>query len=302
MKGLNKMKQALTLFALLASLSIHASITIGAYNIRNFDYDERYRIRTDKPQLSEMLKNLKVDVLSVEEVVNKAEFELFITTNLPGYKVAISECGGAHGQHLGFIYNSASVDMLSFNEDLSISEPGQAGGCNSGSRPLGIGLFQIKSNKQKFYGMTAHLKSGSDPESVKKRSKQFEIIKKIVKELKAKTGVQDFYIAGDMNTTEYISRGIDYKLFTKLVSDLGMYDLAQDLACSAYWWGGTDDGIEEPSLLDHVIITPGLRKTSNKAESQAHCKKVSCRKASLAELGVSYESVSDHCPITATIQ
>ena len=179
------MKQALTLLALLASLSIQASITIGAYNIRNFDYDERYRIRTDKPQLSVMLKNLKVDVLSVEEVVNKAEFELFITTNLPGYKVAISECGGVHGQHLGFIYNSASVDMLSFNEDLAISEPGQAGGCNSGSRPLAIGLFQIKSNKQKFYGMTAHLKSGSDPESVNKRSMQFDIIKKIVKELKA---------------------------------------------------------------------------------------------------------------------
>ena len=78
MKGLNKMKQALTLLALLASLSIQASITIGAYNIRNFDYDERYRIRTDKPQLSVMLKNLKVDVLSVEEVVNKAEFELFM--------------------------------------------------------------------------------------------------------------------------------------------------------------------------------------------------------------------------------
>lgn len=296
------MKSALTLLALLGSLSVHAAITIGAYNIRNFDYDERYRIRTNKPELATMLKNLKADVLSVEEINNKEEFELFITTQLPGYKVAISECGGAHAQRLGFIYNTATVNLLSFNEDLSISEPGQAGGCDSGSRPLAIGLFQIKSSNQKFYGMTAHLKSGSDPESVSKRTKQYEILKKVVKELKLKTGVQDFYIAGDMNTTEYISRGTDYKLFTKLVSDLGMFDLAQDIACSAYWWGGTDDGIEEPSLLDHVIITPGLRKTSNKAEAQGHCKKVSCRKASLEELGVSYETVSDHCPITATIQ
>jgi endonuclease/exonuclease/phosphatase family metal-dependent hydrolase len=296
------MKFALTFLALLASLSIQAAITIGAYNIRNFDYDERYRIRTNKPELASMLKNLKTDVLSVEEINNKEEFEIFITTQMPGYKVAISECGGAHGQHLGFIYNTASVNLLSFNEDLTISDPGQAGGCNSGSRPLAIGLFQIKSSNQKFYGMTAHLKSGSDPESIKKRSKQYEIIKNVVKELKLKTGVQDYFIAGDLNTTDYLSRGSDYKLFTKLVSDLGMFDLAQDLACSAYWWGGTDDGVEEPSLLDHVVVTPGLRKTSNKAEAQGHCKKVSCRRASLEELGIGYETVSDHCPITATIQ
>lgn len=294
------MKSALIFLTLLASLSTHAAFTIGTYNIRNFDYDERYRIRTNKAELSVMLKSMKVDVLSVEEINNKVEFETFITTKLPGYKVAISECGGAHGQRLGFIYNSATVDMLSFNEDLTIS--GEDGGCNSGSRPLGIGLFQIKSSKQKFYGMTAHLKSGSAPESIAKRTKQYEIIKNTVKELKAKTGVQDFFIAGDMNTTSYNSRGIDYKLFTKLVSDLGMFDLVQDLACSAYWWGGTDDGIEEPSLLDHVVLTPGLRKTSNMGTVQGHCKKVSCRKASLAELGVSYETVSDHCPVTAIIQ
>jgi hypothetical protein len=281
---------------------LKASVTIGAYNIRNFDYDERYRIRTNKIELSNILKNLNADVLSVEEVVNKAEFSNFINTKMAGFKDAISECGGAHGQHLGFIYNTNTIEMLSFNEDLSISEPGEAGGCNSGSRPLAIGLFQIKSSKQKFYGLTTHLKSGSDPESVEKRTKQFQILKNIIRDLKAKTGIADFYFAGDLNTTEYLSRGTDYKLLTKLVSDLGMIDLAQNLGCSAYWWGGTDDGIEDPSLLDHIVVTPGLRKNSNQAQASGHCKKVSCRQASLKELGVSYESVSDHCPITATIQ
>ena len=296
------MKVVLLMATLLSSLSVQAAITIGAYNIRNFDYDERYRIRTNKSELSTILKNLKADVLSVEEVVNKVEFATFITSKLPGYKVAISECGGAHGQHLGFIYNSATIDLLSFNEDLSISEPGQAGGCNSGSRPLAIGLFQIKATKQKFYGLTAHLKSGSQSDSILKREKQYQIIKKTVKELKSKTGVSDFYIAGDLNTTEYINRGVDYNMLTKVVSELGMVDLSQNLGCSAYWWGGTDDGKEEPSLLDHLIVTPGLRKNSNEALLHAHCKKVSCRQATLQELGISYESVSDHCPMTATIQ
>jgi endonuclease/exonuclease/phosphatase family metal-dependent hydrolase len=296
------MKVVLLMATLLSSLSVQAAITIGAYNIRNFDYDERYRIRTNKSELSTILKNLKADVLSVEEVVNKVEFASFITSKLPGYKVAISECGGAHGQHLGFIYNSATIDLLSFNEDLSISDPGQAGGCNSGSRPLAIGLFQIKTTKQKFYGLTAHLKSGSRSDSILKREKQYQIIKNTVKELKSKTGVSDFFIAGDLNTTEYINRGVDYKMLTKVVSELGMVDLSQNLGCSAYWWGGTDDGKEDPSLLDHIIVTPGLRKNSNEALLHAHCKKVSCRQATLQELGISYESVSDHCPMTATIQ
>ncbi len=296
------MKNTLAALALLSSLTAHAAFTIGAYNIRNFDYDERYRIRTNKPELAKTLKSLNADVLSVEEVVNRPEFSSFISSNLPTYKVAVSECGGAHGQHLGFIYNSSTVDLLSFNEDLSMSEPGQAGGCNSGSRPLAIGLFQVKATKQKFYGFTVHLKSGNDPESSNKRLKQFEILKKTVKELKAKTAVADFYIAGDMNTTEYLSRGNDYKVLTKVVGELGMVDLAQNLACSAYWWGGTDDGREDPSLLDHILVTPSLRKNSNQAQAQAHCKKVSCRQASLEELGISYESVSDHCPITVTVQ
>lgn len=296
------MKYALTFLALLASLSAHAALTIGAYNIRNFDYDERYRIRTNKVELAPMLINLKADVLSVEEINNTVEFASFIQSKIPGYKAMTSECGGEHGQHLGFIYNTNTVEMLSFNEDLTIADPGNVGGCNSGSRPMAIALFKVKATGQKFYGMTVHLKSGSQAESLNKRQKQFEIIKKIIGELKSKTGIQDFYFAGDMNTTEYLSRGTDYKMFTKVVKDLGMVDLAANLGCSAYWWGNSDDGIEEPSLLDHVVATPGLIKVQARTQVSGHCQKVSCQTASLAQLGISYESVSDHCPITSVIQ
>lgn len=292
------MKSTLAFVILLTSVSVKA-LTIGAYNIRNFDYDERYRISTDKVELSTMLNNLKADVLSVEEIANTPEFQNFISSKMPGYKASISECGGEHGQHLGFIYNSETIELLSFNEDLSLSIEG---GCDSGSRPLAIGLFQVKTTKQKFYGMTAHLKSGSDSQALNKRAKQFELIKNIIKDLKEKTGVIDFYLAGDLNTTEYLSRGTDYKMLTKFLNDLGMIDLASDLKCSAYWWGGSDDNIEDPTLLDHVIVTPGLRTNSNKAVASGHCQKVSCRQSSVTDLGISYESVSDHCPLTVTVQ
>jgi endonuclease/exonuclease/phosphatase family metal-dependent hydrolase len=297
------MKSLLSAFILLTSLSANAALTIGAYNIRNFDYDVRYRIKTNKVELATLIKGLNVDVLSVEEINNSAEFEKFVETKLPGYGVEISRCGGEHGQHLGFIYNKTKVDLLSFNEDLSISEPGRPGACDSGSRPMAIGLFQAKTSKQRFYGMTVHLKSGSEASSRNKRTKQYQIIKKIITELKTNSGVKDFYVAGDFNTTEYLSRGTDYKELTTVVKGLGMEDLASNLKCSAYWWGGSDDGIEDPSLLDHLLVTPGLVKMGNpKVQVGGHCEKVSCRQASLKDLGVSYESVSDHCPVTATIQ
>ena len=291
----------LALLPLLFTLSAKA-LTIGAYNIRNFDYDERSRIKTNKQELSSLLQTLNFDVLSVEEVNNTAEFDRMISSKLPGYDVELSRCGGAHGQRLGFVYKTSTVELLSFNEDLSVSEPGGQGACESGSRPLAIALFKIKATGQKFYAITAHLKAGADAGSLQKRQKQYEIIKRVVNELKDKTGVKDFSIAGDMNTTEYLTRGSDYKFFSKMVSDLGMIDLVSNLKCTAYYWGGTDDGIETPSLLDHVVVTPGLMTRKTVAEPQAHCKKVSCREVPISELGIVYEEVSDHCPVTATIQ
>jgi endonuclease/exonuclease/phosphatase family metal-dependent hydrolase len=297
------MKRFLSLLALASTFSAQA-LTIGAYNIRNFDYDQRYRITTNKVELATMIKNMNVDVLSVEEINNTSAWDSFVQTKLPGFDTEVSRCGGEHGQRLGFLFNTRTVELLSFNEDLSIAEPGTSGACDSGSRPMAIGLFKVKATGQKFYGITIHLKSGDQADSVRKRGKQFDILKKTIAELKSKTGVQDFYFAGDMNTTSYVQRGSDYQQLTKVVKDLGMFDLASNLKCTAYYWGGTDDGIESPTMLDHLVVTPGLVKGKSVTGAQAlgHCQKVSCREVAIKDLGISYESVSDHCPITAIIQ
>lgn len=292
------MKAFVLVLATILSASSHAFV-IGTYNIRNFDYDQRYRIQTNKPELTTMLKNLRADVLSIEEINNTQEWDSFVAKSLPGYDTEVTRCGGDHGQRLGFLYNKNSVELLSFNEDLSISEPGTPGGCDSGSRPLAIGLFRIKATGQKFYGMTAHLKSGSNATSLQKRAKQFQVLKNIINDLKSKTGVKDFYFAGDLNTTEFINKGPDFQMLGSTARELGMTVVTSNIKCSAYYWGGTDDGIETPTLLDHIVMTPGLMKSSPRVNIHGHCQKVSCRQVPIKELGVSYESVSDHCPITA---
>lgn len=298
------MKCLFSLLALITTFSLHAGITIGAYNIRNFDYDERSRISTNKNELSLILKSLGTDVLSIEEVNNTAEFGRFVSSKMPGYDFEVSRCGGEHGQHLGFLFNKNTIELMAFTEDASISDPGgTGGGCNTGSRPMAIALFKIRATGQQFYGITVHLKSGGQAQSIDKRARQYQVMKKVINDLRAKTGIKEFYIAGDFNTTEYLGRGLDYKNLTQVVKELGMTDLTQNLACSAYWWGGSDDHVESPTLLDHIIVSPGLLKNkSAAARSFAHCQKVSCKEVPEEQLGISWKQVSDHCPITATIQ
>ena len=227
------MKRIMGLLLLTSTLSVQAAITIGAYNIRNFDYDSRSRVHTNKAQLSLILKSLNVDVLSVEEVNNTQAMELMVAGKMPGYDTALTNCGGAHGQKLGFIFNTAKVELLSFTEDLTITEPGTAGACDAGTRPLAIALFQIKATKQKFYGYTAHLKSSSLPDAMAKRAKQYEILRKIVASNVAKSGVKDFFIAGDLNTTEYFNKGADFVALSRIVNSLGAKNLTANLGCSA---------------------------------------------------------------------
>lgn len=296
------MKLGFFLLNLLITTQVFA-FTVGAYNIRNFDYDQRSRIRTNKSELANILKSINADVLSVEEINNTKEFGNFVASNLPGYEAELSRCGGAHGQSLGFLYKKETVELLSFHEDLATSNPGRGESCDSGSRPLAIGLFRIRATGQKFYGITVHLKSGSQPDSLAKRAQQYEIIKNLVLELRNSTGVKDFFMGGDFNTTEYRNRGADFTNLNKVVKELGMVNLTANLPCSSYWWGGTNDNIESPSLLDHVIVTPGLvKKKSAKAITHSHCQKVNCQEAPVQDLGKTYQAVSDHCPITATVQ
>lgn len=297
------MKFLLALITVITSLNVGAAITIGTYNIRNFDYDTRSRVKTNKSALTTILGNLNADVMSIQEINNTDEFHRFVANNLPGYKAALSECGGSHGQKLGFLYNTKTIELINFTEDLSLSNPGGHETCYDGSRPMAIAQFQIKATKQKFFGVSVHLKSGSQASSVYKRNKQYSLITEKIKDLKYTTGIQDYYIAGDFNTTEFISRGSDYKNLGQVVSKLGMVHLTQRVACTAYWWGGTDDGIESPSILDHLIVSPGLiKKSSPEIKVGGHCQKVRCQQVSERDLGVSYEGVSDHCPITSTIQ
>lgn len=297
------MKLSLVVISLFISLTAQAKLRIAQYNIRNFDYDERANIPTNKDFLYDTIKSMDPDFMAVEEIREVQTFTDFIAKRFNGkYQVALTKCGGAHGQRLGFVYNVNKFKLIKLEEDLRTSNPQHQTQplCYDGSRPLAVGTFLKLDSNEIVLAVAAHLKSGGQSSSIKKRFAQLEIISSIIKE-KRKIGIKNFMVMGDLNSTEYMFKGKEYKQFLKIVTDMNLIDLARDIKCSAYWWGGIDDNKQYPSLLDHLMVSQELKDSEEltKAKALGHCEALKCNATSESSMGTSFDEVSDHCPVLA---
>jgi endonuclease/exonuclease/phosphatase family metal-dependent hydrolase len=301
------MKNLITVFfftQVLTSLTANASLRFSSYNIRNFDYDERSNTPTNKKHLVQIIDQIQADLIAVQEINDADEFERMIDNNYNGkLKAVLSLCGGAHGQKLGFIYNTNKLKLVKFEEDSRVSNPNSPAqsNCNNGSRPLAIGVFKMIDRNEKVVAISLHLKSGGRQSNIDKRFKQHKLINDVVNEYRAK-GIKHVVIMGDFNSTQYIIEGDTKNRFKQSVSQMGLTNTTKNISCSAYWWGGAQDSKQYPSILDHILISPSLiGKKSVKVESYGHCKKLNCKVTLESQMGVSFDEVSDHCPLVTEI-
>ncbi len=278
-----------------------ASLKIGTYNIKTFDASPGM---TNKKELTQILKNLDFDFLTVQEIVNVASFKKLIKKNFPNFKVIASDCGGAGKQKIAFIYNTKKFLIESFYDDDRVSDVVNSQsslGCHS-LRPALVGVFRDIQTREKFVMMGVHLKAGGSLRSYSRRRVQYRKLKQIVDEFRADK-VKNIILMGDFNTTGFDLRDSDYKNFSRLLSDTNMTTTSDQISCSSYWSGlDRSDNIEESSILDHIVVPKSfLGKTKTITTVGTHCAKLACSRASESELGISYEQVSDHCPIITTI-
>lgn len=289
----------------LSAIQAQAKLRFGTYNIRNFDYDERSHVPTNKNKLYETLEEMNFDFLNVQEIHEKEVFKSFIDRSFNGrYDVALSKCGGAHGQRLGFVYDKSLFELVNFKEDLRVTNPFSPsnGTCYEGSRPLAIGTFKNKKSNKTFVAISVHLKSGGQERSIRKRFKQLEIINQVIKEHKQR-GLENFVVMGDFNSTEYIFRGRVQNEFAQMAKKMNLDDVTSGLACTAYWWGGRRDGKQHPSQLDHILVSGDFNKgASVSTKTYGHCAKLACQVTRDERMGASYDEVSDHCPIVSTLE
>lgn len=275
------------------------ALNFATYNVRNYGTDEKELTGTNKKVLRSIINKTSADLLAVQEIVNVSDFKRFISSNFPNYKSYISKCGGQGKQKLGFVYNYKKLTLKKAREDLRIKEKK---GCEEGLRPVMIGQFQTKTGSFKFTAMAIHLKAGGMPRNIEVRHRQIKILGQMLREERRKNS--NLIAMGDFNTTEYLSRNFYYRKFLDFVDDSKMIDFSASINCSSYWWGGIDDGFQYSSLLDHILVSETMweKFRRQEVEVQSHCKKHSCRQERDESLGLSFQEVSDHCPVVATLR
>jgi endonuclease/exonuclease/phosphatase family metal-dependent hydrolase len=284
----------LSLFLLVLSFEAFAGWSVSTFNIRNFDHD-REAGSTNIAELKKLIKEIKSDVMAFEEVVNAPAFDGVITSTLPTYQIIRSDCGGFGRQHVALIFDHNVFDFVKKEEDLSFS--GKETKCGP-LRSLLLVTLKQKSTGQEMIFAVAHLKAGGDTRAMQTRWGQYKKLSGVVaRNLKSK-----IIILGDLNTTGYSVGNDDYMKFEEFLTSSSLRTSAEAVACTNYWNGADQDPTFLPSILDHILMQDSVHAQVLSIKVGSHCQKTACRPALPQDLGVTYDSVSDHCPVQVTFK
>lgn len=279
------------LFVLLLSFPGWAKWSVTTYNIRNFDKDFAAG-QTDLVELAKIIKDVQSDVMAFEEIVNKQAFEKMIQSNLSGYQYEISKCGGGGKQHLAVAYNPKTFEFVKQFEDATLAGNPTSKGCASLRPVLFVTLKHKESGNEYTFGVV-HLKAGGDERAFRQRWDQYNKLDDLTKNYAKK----NLILLGDFNTTGYNIKDNDFVKFEEFITSSEMRTMTESLGCTNYWQGTLGGKEFQPSILDHIVIQD---KNMDKVESvrvAAHCAAMDCRPATPENLGKSFQSVSDHCPV-----
>lgn len=275
---------------------------LGTYNIRNFGAGELKSVEqtTNQFLLKQIINEANSDIMTVQEIVDETAFAQFLGKSFPQYKFILSKCGGTGNQKLGILYNSNYFKLNWSVEDQRIAD---GDSCHGGLRPALIAELESIRGRAKIHVVAVHLKAGGRPNNIETRFRQLEIIGQIVEELRQKNR-NHIVVMGDFNTTEYIQGGEYAERFKSKIREFNLIDFAEEIDCSSYWKGAIpEENLRFASLLDHIIVSKELHTEFKRDTSQslAHCKKKSCRQETAEGLGLTYNEVSDHCPVVAKL-
>lgn len=280
--------------SLIFSTQVWAGWTVATYNIRNFDRDHGAG-GTNLEQLGRNIREYKSDVMTFIEVVNVQAFETLIKRNLPGYKVAISSCGGFGKQKLAVAFNPNVFRYITHAEDLSFT--GSNGSCGSLRPGLLVNLVHTSTNRSYIFG-AFHLKAGGSEDAMRRRWAQYQLLANLARVYAGK----NFIITGDLNTTGYNIKDADYDKFQTFLSVSRLLTTSQNLGCTSYWSGTLGNGLHQSSILDHIVVENRIGREVTNVSVGAHCAKLDCRDAYPHDLGIDYQNVSDHCPIQVSFK
>lgn len=282
------------LLSLLVSLNGWAKWSVSTYNIRNFDRDPDAGA-VNIAELGKIIKDIKSDVMAFEEVVNVKAFDALIKANLPGYLYEISKCGGFGKQNLAVVYNPQVFQLVGRTEDMTFS--GKPTGCGSLRPVLLVTLKHLATSKSYTFG-AVHLKAGGNDRAYQQRWEQYLKLEKLA----GSYHNSNLILLGDFNSTGYNIKDTDYERFESFISDSGLRTMSENIGCTNYWTGTLGGEEHQSSILDHIVVQDKNVSSVDSVRVAAHCARTECRPATPADLGLSYQSVSDHCPVQVSFK
>jgi endonuclease/exonuclease/phosphatase family metal-dependent hydrolase len=286
------------------------SVRIASWNLRNFPLDERpqdrdlgYSRRTNICDFETAFGGLDADLHGLQEVADIRRFQpiLHRACGERSMQVRYSSAGGRFGQHLAIAWDNTVLEMV--GDPIEISELV----LEAGARPAFGGYFRsLRNGGVDFTFLTVHLESG--PDNFSDRRRQNRALASWIEKRVSETGDPDVIVVGDFNTMGSPRGGVEGELqsLDAILGRVGLNRLHNDLGCTSYWEGGGErDGVQVPSLLDHVFVGGfGPGAISRPLEAWLHCARWQCQEliSKPGEEDGTFWDVSDHCPLTFEIQ
>lgn len=279
-------------------------IEIGTFNIEWFPCKDdgammkKYGIElryppqgqsTDIAALFSMLKELDIELLGVNEIVDPQLFEKSAKEYLGDrYNFIYSDSGGS--QKVGFLYDSDVFKLVGQPQtygDITL-------GPDSRLRPAYRAYFKGIENGFDFHAIVVHLKAS--PRGWDLRKKQWQILENILHDLPEDTQDRDIILLGDFNNVS--KKRFDE--FKPVIKKLNFYwaTEALDNRWSSYWTPDYKVERIEASLIDQIFISADAKieyvEGSTAVGGMCASGQFEFRGDSIPEY---YDTISDHCPV-----
>lgn len=281
---------------------------VVSWNIRNFPLDERpqendlgHSRRTNICDLEDALRGLRGDILGLAEITDTRRFPPILRRagGEKRYGLAFSRAGGRFGQHVAVAWDRDRFESI--GKPVEVVEVMLG---NPGLRPALAVRMKSLSGSLDLTVVQLHFKSS--PSGYDTRRQQLHELAEWIEGWVEEIGDEDMIVMGDFNTTGAEGRSAEDEIaeMDLVLADVGLRRLPNPLGCTEYWEGyGPRDGVQIPSLLDHIYVRGLESIQSETVDVWLHCKRFNCEDLVSqpgAEDGTFWD-VSDHCPMTFEI-
>jgi endonuclease/exonuclease/phosphatase family metal-dependent hydrolase len=296
------------LFLLLTVLTLpilaqnNSTIEIGTFNIRFFPCNQdgemmkKYNIEmryppegpaTDTTKLFQIIKDLDIEVLGVQEIVDPALFGAMAKRHL-GEEYDFVYAPNNAWQKVGILYNTEKVKLISQPQIYSEVALGKM----DRHRPAFRAYFKAIPKGFDFHVIVVHLKAS--PRGYPERIKQWEFLDSILNDLPDKNE-SDIILLGDFNNVSKNRYNEFLPIFTK---HKYFWPISEsDTLITQYWQPDRKVERIESGTLDHLFVSSGakIEYIENSTKVGGYCKDM--KKEIVGEFPEFYNNISDHCPV-----